>query len=141
MALEGKRLRTRLADFGLAKNFENAGLSGMTREGQGLGTVAFMAPEQVSHSRDARPASDIYSVAATLYYLLTQHFAYIFQPGKDALLTLLESPPVPIAHVKPDIPPELAAIIHRGLAKNPAERYPTADAMWNALLPFARGTG
>src|SRR5262249_5123877 len=66
----GTQLRTWLADFGLAKSFENAGLSRLTRQGDVHGALAFMAPEQILDCGNATPAADLYSVGATLYYLL-----------------------------------------------------------------------
>ena len=91
-----KKLRSKLADFGLAKNFEHAGFSGMTREGQTLGTYAYMAPEQVINSRDARPAVDIYSVGATLYRMLSGKLPYDFSRKRDPLVVILEDAPIPL---------------------------------------------
>jgi eukaryotic-like serine/threonine-protein kinase len=67
---EDTKYSVKLADFGLAKNFENAGFSGMTRDGATLGTLAYMAPEQVIDARRATPSVDIYSAGATLYSLI-----------------------------------------------------------------------
>jgi serine/threonine-protein kinase len=139
VAQEGRRLRTRLADFGLAKNFQDAGLSGMTCEGQTLGTLAFMAPEQIMRARDARPAADLYSVAATLYFLLARRYPFDLDLDKDPLLTVLEESPAPLAQVLPGVSAHLASVIHRGLAKDPQQRFPSAEAMRQALLPLAKG--
>ena len=65
------KIGIKLADFGISKDVRQAGLSGMTREGEMRGTPAFMSPEQLQNARDVGPASDIYSTAAVLYYLLT----------------------------------------------------------------------
>jgi serine/threonine-protein kinase len=138
---EAGKLRARLADFGLAKSFENAGLSGMTHDGEVVGTVAFMAPEQVTCARTARPAVDLYAAGATLYYLLADRLPYDFGTGKVAVAVLLEDAAVPLTRVCPDAPPGLADVIHRALAKDPAARHPTAEALREALLPYSRAPG
>jgi serine/threonine-protein kinase len=135
---DGKRLRTKLTDFGLAKNFENAGFSGITRQGEARGTPAYMAPEQVSNSRDVGPAADIYSVGATLYHFLTNSGPYDFSTGKDWFLVVLEDDPIPLITRRPDVPRELAEIVHRALARKPEDRFASAAHMYRALLRFAK---
>src|SRR5207249_1119084 len=61
----------KLADFGLARVYQASELSGLTMMGDMGGTLAFMAPEQITNFRDAKPAADLYAVAATLYNLIT----------------------------------------------------------------------
>jgi serine/threonine-protein kinase len=134
----GPRVRVKVADFGLAKNYEDAGLSGMTRQGEGLGTVCFMAPEQVAGARDARPAVDVYGAGATLYYMLSGAYPYDFPPGHDPFLVVLEAAVMPLTRRCPWVPPPLAEVLHRALAREPEERWATADAMRRALLPFTQ---
>lgn len=135
----GRRLRTKLADFGLAKQMENAGFSGLTRAGEAIGTLAFMAPEQVTHSRDVRATMDLYSAGATLYQLLSGELPFDFPAGRDPFVVILEDEPVSLQVRSPDVPAELAAIVHRALAKDPSQRFATADAMWQSLARFAAG--
>jgi serine/threonine-protein kinase len=134
----GPRVRVKVADFGLAKNYEDAGLSGMTRQGEGLGTVCFMAPEQVAGARDARPAVDVYGAAATLYHMLSGAYPYEFPRGHDPFLVVLEAPVVPLTRRCPGVPAALADVVHRALTREPEERWPTAEALRQALLPFTR---
>jgi eukaryotic-like serine/threonine-protein kinase len=68
---EGLKVWAKVSDFGLAKSFEQAGFSSLTRDDHVVGTIAFMAPEQALAARYARPSVDIYSSGATLYYLLS----------------------------------------------------------------------
>src|SRR5262249_10767940 len=70
--LDGK-LAAKLADFGLAKQYTTAGMSQMTREGDVIGSLPFMSPEQFINSREAKPTCDIYSAGATLYWMLSGH--------------------------------------------------------------------
>jgi serine/threonine-protein kinase len=137
----GRKLRTKLADFGLAKHFQNAGFSEFTRDGERRGTLPFMPPEQVIDSRYAQPAADIYSTGATLYYYLADRYAYDFAQSSSALATVLEQDPIPLASVRPDLPTGLAEVVHKALAKDPAHRFSSAEEMYRALYPYAKRSG
>ncbi len=130
---EGKELRAKIADFGLAKNFENAGCSGMTFDGQLLGTLPFMAPEQMLNVRYAKPSVDIYSVAATLYYWLAGQYPHDFSGRKDRIVVMLEDEPTPITRHCPGLNPGLAGVLRRALARSPADRIQTATAFGSAI--------
>lgn len=136
----GQKLDAKLADFGLAKNFENAGFSELTREGDIRGTMAYMPPEQVVDCRYARPAADIYSVGATLYRFLTGEYPIDFG-SRNKLAAILEDEPVPIRDRRKDVPEGLSAIVHRALAKDPGERYQSAEEFERALRLFAGHQG
>jgi Fe2+ transport system protein FeoA len=123
----------KLADFGLAKSFEQAGLSGMTATGAVAGTYLFMAREQLTSFRQARPASDVWSMAATLYYLLTGRYARDFGSHPDPLAVILRGAVVPIRRRDASIPQGLAAVIDRALSDDPEGRYPTAREFDSAL--------
>jgi eukaryotic-like serine/threonine-protein kinase len=130
--------RLLVADFGLAKVYQQSNLSGLTMTGDVGGTIPFMAPEQITEYRTAKPPVDQYSAAASLYNLLTGAYVYDFPASfQNQLLTILHEDPVPIRKRRPDLPEGLAAVIHRGLAREPAERFPDAAAMRDALRKFA----
>ena len=130
--------RLMVADFGLAKVYQASNLSGLTMTGDVGGTIPFMAPEQITEYRTARPPVDQYSAAATLYNLLTGSYVYDFPPSfQHQLLAILNESPVPIRKRRPDLPEALAAVIHRGLARDPAARFPDAAAMRDAVRKFA----
>jgi serine/threonine-protein kinase len=133
----GNKRVVKLADFGLARAFEMSRLSGLTLQGEVGGTPAFMAPEQVTHYREAKPTADQYSAAATLYRLLTGKFVHDL-PGTVAqqLVHIMTEPPVPIRSRRPDLPEELAVVIHKSLSREPADRYPSVGGLRTALLPF-----
>jgi serine/threonine-protein kinase len=129
----------KLADFGLARVYQASNLSGLTLTGSTGGTVAFMPPEHITNFRMVKPAADQYAAAATLYKLLTDKFVYDLPKKFDQqLLMILQEDPVPLRTRRPDLPAELAAVVHRGLARDPAGRYPDAKAMRQALLPFCQ---
>ena len=128
----------KISDFGLAKSFRGLGLSGLTFSGEMRGTIPFMPPEQMLDFKTVLPSADLYSTAATLYYLISGQFIYDTSTdgGGDLIRTLLEERPVPIRHRRPDVPAALASVLEKGLARDPAERYPTADALRRAIRPF-----
>ncbi len=130
-------LIAKISDFGLAKSFRGLGLSGLTFSGEMRGTVPFMPPEQMLDFKTVTPAGDLYSTAATLYYLLSCQFIYDeVSEGGDLIRMLLEEAPVPIQNRRPDIPAGLAAVLKKCLSRDPKDRYPTALAMRQALRPF-----
>lgn len=127
-----------LLDFGLARVYEASKFSGLTLTGAVGGTIGFVAPEQISNFRATTPRADQYGAAATLYYFLTA--SHLFNLGKslpEQILAVLQESPMPIRSRRPELPEALANIIHRALAKDPADRFSDVRAMRLALLPFA----
>lgn len=138
LAPSGPKRIAKLADFGLARVYETSRISGLTMQGEIGGTPAYMAPEQVTHYRDVKPAADQYSAAATLYKLLTDK--YTRELPKEIgpqLAMIVTTEPVPILERRPDIPPKLAAVIHKALSREPEARYPDATAFRQELKKFA----
>jgi serine/threonine-protein kinase len=128
----------KLADFGLARLYFNSTMSGLTLLGQeGLGTLGFMAPEQITQFRQSRPPVDQYAVAACLYFLLTGRKPYDLPAAlQSQLVMILQEEPIPILRRRADLPEPLAAAIHRGLARDPAARFPDVRAFRKALRAF-----
>jgi serine/threonine-protein kinase len=134
----GGRERAKLADFGLARVYQESRLSGLTLTGEWAGTVAYLPPEQITHFREVQPSADQYSAAATLYTLLTDQFVYDFPPQPDRrLVMILNDEPVPIQSRRRDVPKALAKVLHRALAREASKRFPDVAALHKALLPFA----
>ena len=141
LVVEGGGDRIKLADFGLAKVYRESKVSGLTLHGDIGGTLPFMPPEQLSNFRTAQPPADQFAAAATLYNLLTGKFLHDFQNVFERnLLMVLEGTPVPVLVRRPDLPEGLAAAIDRATAREPGDRFPTAAAFREALLPYARET-
>jgi serine/threonine-protein kinase len=129
--------RVKITDFGLARVYQASQLSGLTMMDDWGGTVPFMPPEQITSFRDAQPPADQYSAAATLYHVLTGKFAYDFPAAPDQQLKMiLNKDPVPIRSRRRAIPRGLAQVIHRALAREPGERFASAAAFQEALVPF-----
>jgi serine/threonine-protein kinase len=130
---EGRTLAAKLADFGVAKQFTNAGFSQITRAGDVIGSLPYMPPEQFLNSREARPSCDLYAAGATLYQWLCDHTPHDFPRGRSQFLVVLEDSPVPIATRLPDIPRPVAAFLDRALARQPDQRFTSAEQMRHAL--------
>jgi serine/threonine protein kinase len=134
---EGRKLTAKLADFGLAKNYQLAGLSQLSEDDDLRGTVAFMPLEQFYNSRYAKPAADIYAAGATLYWYLTGRSPLPRTPKNRADLEAGLQSLVPIEAVAPELPRALAEIVTRCLAQDPADRFGSAADLRGHLLPFA----
>jgi tetratricopeptide (TPR) repeat protein len=116
-----------VADFGLARFGPDAGL---TMSGDLLGTLRYMAPEQVlSHHGLVDHRADVYALGATLYELLTGRPAVGGTERADILRTIAFEDPTPLRKLERTIPAELETITLKCLAKNPAERYATAGEL------------
>jgi len=133
-----KRLTVKLADFGLAKTLDAAGLIDITSNGEIRGSSAYMAPELIVSSRFAKPACDLYSLGATLYYYLAGQPPFGDASGAALLHSILNEPPFPIRGIAPEIPQALADVIERALAKDPARRWASANEMYNALFLYSK---
>ncbi|SED10057.1 Serine/threonine protein kinase [Amycolatopsis tolypomycina] len=107
--------RLKIADFGLAKAFDQAGLSGRTRTGAVGGTVAFMPRRQVFDYKYARPEVDLWAVTACLYWMITGLPPREFPPDTDPVAVVLRQPPIPIRDRLPTVPTALADVIDAAL--------------------------
>jgi hypothetical protein len=123
-----------LTDFGLTKHVLS--VAGTTKPGHWVGTLDYVAPEQIRGERvDAR--ADVYALGCLLYYTLTDAVPFA-RDGDEAKLWahLSEPPPKPSAH---GVPAPFDAVIERALAKSPDERYPSAGDLGRAALAAATG--
>jgi WD40 repeat protein/serine/threonine protein kinase len=127
----------RITDFGLAKRVR--GDFGVTVTGQVLGSPNFMPPEQTSaKSGKVGPASDVYGTGAVLYCLLTGRPPFHAERIEELLLLLRDADPVSPRLLNPSVPHDLETICLRCLEKDPARRYPTAQALADELGRFIR---
>jgi len=123
-----------VADFGLARAYQDSPLSGLTLSGQAVGTPAFMPPEQVRDFRTVKPAGDQYSAGATVYYLLTGEYPHGSAPNHaDLFRRLLTEPAPPVTRLRPDTPPAVAAAVAKSMAIRPEDRHASVTAFATAL--------
>lgn len=128
-----------VADFGIAKAVSAAGYgTGVTMVGMAVGTPAYMAPEQAAADPDTDHRADLYSVGTLAYELLAGHPPYAGNTPQSVLAAQLTTAPRPINVVRPEIPPRLAAIIMRCLENDPAQRWPSAEALQSELEAVSR---
>jgi eukaryotic-like serine/threonine-protein kinase len=129
------RLIAKIGDYGLAKSFELAGLSGQTMTGQqgAMGTWAFMARQQLLNCKYSKPEVDIWAAAACLYNMLTGDFPRNLG-GKDPFVAVLNNPVIPIRQRNPHIPAKLAAAIDLALQEQPQIHFQNATDFKTALL-------
>jgi len=134
----------RVLDFGLASMASAEGFAGdLTGSGEFLGTVDYVAPEQVEDPRSVGAGADIYSLGATLYWLLagvaphqgvgadTTIYSKLVRIGREA------APAIGLR--RGDLPPALGRLVDRMVDRDPARRPPSAEAVARELAPFARG--
>jgi len=102
-----------------------------------LGTADYLAPEQAIDSHEVDIRADIYSLGATMYFLLTGRPIFDCSTVAQKLVAHQMKEPTPIRQLRPDVPPALARILNKMIAKSPAERYQTPAEVAEALMPFA----
>jgi len=120
----------RVTDFGLAKRLE--GDIAVTATGQSLGTPLFMPPE-VSSGKKAEPRSDLYSLGATMFYLLAGRPPFEGETATEIIIKSATQKPPALAAVAPHADRRLARIIDRLLSKDPRRRHPSARALLEEL--------
>ena len=126
-----------MLDFGLAKvTSEGQAESGLTREGQMLGTPDYIAPEQIRDAQSADIRADIYSLGCTFYYLLTGGPPFRGDHLWDLYQAHFSMDARPLNLVRPEVPVELAAVVAKMMAKEPGRRFQTPGEVAQALTPF-----
>src|SRR5262249_44319964 len=126
--------RVKVTDFGIAR----AGTSQMTEAGSIVGTAQYLSPEQ-ARGGEVHPRSDLYSLGIVLYELLTGKTPFDGETPVEIAMKHLSTAPKPPSKLRPDIPPELDMVVMRALAKNPDDRYQSADETEGDLDRVARG--
>jgi len=136
----------KILDFGLASLTQVATTdaegvvpdSTLTAVGAIMGTPDFISPEQANDARQADIRSDIYSLGATLYFLLSGRPPFAEGSVMHKLKSHAQAEPEPLESLRDDVPPELVAVVTKMTAKDPEERYLTPSEVAHALESFLR---
>jgi serine/threonine-protein kinase len=128
--------RVKVTDFGIAR----AGTSQMTEAGSIVGTAQYLSPEQ-ARGGDVDQRSDLYSLGVLMYEMLTGEVPFSGDTPVEIAMKHLSQTPVPPSAKRHDVPRELDMVVMRSLAKDPEDRYQTADEMEADLDRVARGVG
>ena len=137
LAKHERRAVVKVLDFGLAKaTSEGPADKSLTHQGQMLGTPDYIAPEQSLDASKADIRADIYSLGCTLHYLLTGAPPFQGASLYEVLQAHHSMEVMPLNLLRPDVPWELAAVVGKMMAKEPARRYQTPAEVANALKPF-----
>src|SRR6187551_2582804 len=126
----------KVTDFGIAR----AGASQMTEEGAIIGTAQYLSPEQ-ARGAPVDQTSDLYSTGIVLYELLTGSVPFTGETPVEIAMKHLSQAPVPPSAHRPEVPRDLDYVVLRALAKDPADRYHSAEEMDSDLERIARGIG
>ncbi|HVS31360.1 MAG TPA: protein kinase [Thermoanaerobaculia bacterium] len=131
----------KILDFGLAKLRESRGDDEATilktQAGMTVGTLGYMAPEQLSGG-DVTPAADVFSLGVVLYEMVSGTRAFPGSNAREIITSILTKTPEPLSLRRHDVPPKLEGVIARALARDPAERYATAEEIIEELRQISR---
>jgi serine/threonine-protein kinase len=128
----------KLLDFGLAKpSFEASGEARLTMEGTITGSPLFMSPEQASGEEGIDGRSDIYSLGAVLYYMLTAQPPFLSDNPLKVMIAHASQDVVPPRQINPELPSELEEIVMRCLEKDPDHRFQDVVSLRRALGEIA----
>ena len=128
-----------IGDFGVAQAVREAADERLTATGTSLGTPAYMSPEQATGERNIDARSDVFSLGAVLYEMLAGSPPFA-APNVAAVLARIVTTEAPSLRARrPDVPPSLALVVERALAKRPEDRFPTARALADALERAGEG--
>ena len=128
-----------ITDFGLAKRLDH-GASGQTRTGAILGTPSYMSPEQAQgRTGELGPASDVYSLGAILYELVTGRPPFRAETPLDTVMQVIDHHPVPPRLLNPRVDHDLETICLKCLEKHPALRYASAEELGVDLQHYLEG--
>jgi eukaryotic-like serine/threonine-protein kinase len=128
--LESPKGRVKILDFGLARDLETA--SGLTQAGEIVGTPHYMAPEQ-ARNKNLDPRTDLYSLGCVLYRMVTGRLPFAGETLVATLTAIAVDSPTPVRELNPHVPPALADLIHKLLAKDPADRHASAAVLIEEL--------
>lgn len=131
----------KLLDFGVSKSVDRKEGRAPTQEGMLVGTPQYMAPEQARGIRDIDHRIDVWATGVILYEALTGKLPYESENVGDILIKIVSEDAPPITFYRPEVGPELSAVVQRAMTRNRDERYQDAKEMRAALMDAAARMG
>jgi serine/threonine protein kinase len=143
LILDGKKNIVKILDFGLAKATRATGEAGegLTGINMMMGTPDYMAPEQARDAANVDIRADIYSLGCTLYCLLAGRAPFVGGSLATKIAAHQLSEPDPVESLRSDLPPGLAGVVRKMMAKDPAQRYQKPEEVVQALTVCFKGKG
>jgi eukaryotic-like serine/threonine-protein kinase len=136
-----RRGEVKVADFGLSRVFAGTeAATHLTQPGLTMGTPLYMSPEQIQ-GQEVDPRTDIYSLGVTCYHMLAGQPPFRGQTALELAIHHVTTEPPPLAGVRPDLPADLCAMVHRMMAKEPDKRYPTCAELLKDLARIRASAG
>lgn len=126
-----------IADFGIARTLNVDLTTDLTKTGLALGTPSYMSPEQASGERDIDGRADIYALACVLYEMLSGSLPFTGSNPQAILVKRITEVPRPIRQIRKEVPPGVERALHKALATGKEDRYETAGAFADSLVPAA----
>lgn len=118
----------KVTDFGLARRTDSESL--LTAAGSIVGTLEFMAPEQLENAASIDGRADVYGLAATAFYLLTAERPFTGANDYQLMMAVMNAPVPDLASVWPEAPKGLAALLRRGMERDPDQRLASPAELW-----------
>jgi serine/threonine-protein kinase len=128
MLIRARDRVVKLGDSMLAKALDDGGSQALTKRGEVVGDIYYLAPEQITATSPPDPRSDLYGLGATLYALLTGRPPFMGIPA-EVSAQILSTPPAPPTQHHLAIPADIEGVVLRLMAKRPEDRYPTASRL------------
>jgi serine/threonine-protein kinase len=135
-----RKAEAKVADFGLARCFALDVPQDLTRTGTTMGTPLYMSPEQIQ-GKGVDHRSDLYSFGVTCYQMLAGHTPFTGSNAYEIAVKHVRDEPEPLDAVRPDVPAELCAVVHKLMAKDPDERYQSAHELLKEIARVRESHG
>jgi serine/threonine protein kinase len=132
-----RRGEVKVTDFGLSRCLTPTTV--LTQVGELLGTPLYISPEQV-RGETVGPHTDIYSLGATIYHLLSGRPPFSGRNSFDVAFQHVQAEPTPLHTLRPDLPTAVCDLVHRMMAKDPDKRYQTCQALLKDLKSLRKST-
>jgi serine/threonine-protein kinase len=127
----------KVLDFGISKMRQPEGAMNLTQTATVMGSPLYMAPEQMRSARNVDNRTDIWALGVVLHEMLTRKLPFEAETMTELAIKIVQDTIAPVETLRPDVPPELAAVVAKCLEKDVTKRYPDTGELATALEPFA----